>query len=415
MHTVFVNDHIIPESDKLVLQRGTLHIRQLKWLFQEKYPTYCASVSGPPKPLAHFLSYQAKEKIIQNMKTRDPTYEGRVSDLMYAPNDVIEDLLAKCVIPKSFPDYCAIFLKEVDSLENVRFEFKVRGYHRYLHEKVDKMIDQIELYDNLVRRNANVQESQAMPKLKWGRNTNPQAFNIFLHCFRPFKENFYTLLTEEFLKACEDTAEFCRTLRLKNNRMSQNSLRYEIQEASVQPHEKLDDMDERFKKEEMVRKLKDGAATPRSDFMKSKARVNHIEPEEISGDGAQSFLNKQDEYEDEYIALNAFQRVPPAHPVDGASQQRVYPQQHTSRPPQKDHGPSAKPTPRLCMDKLLTGKCSKEATCTYSHNEAACREFVSQRAKMYTSSPYYSSPSRVNMLTDMKALEEDLSADEDST
>ena len=67
------------------------------------------------------------------------------------------------------------------------------------------------------------------------------------------------------------------------------------------------------------------------------------------------------------------------------------------------------------MDKLLTGKCSKEATCTYSHNEAACREFVFQRAKMYTSSPYYSSPSRVNMLTDMKALEEDLSADEDSS
>ena len=73
----------------------------------------------------HFLSYQAQKKIVQNMKTRDPTYEGRVSELMYAPNDVIEDLLARCVVPKSFAEYCAIFLKEVDSLQNVKFEFKV--------------------------------------------------------------------------------------------------------------------------------------------------------------------------------------------------------------------------------------------------------------------------------------------------
>ena len=174
-------------------------------------------------------------------------------------------------------------------------------------------------------------------------------------------------------------------------------------------------MDERFKNEDMMRKLKDVAATPRSEFMKSKARVNHIEPEEISGEVVQKLLNEQDEYEEELAELNAFQRLPPGHPVYGVSQQRVYFQQQTSRPPQKDHGPSAKPTPRLCMDKLLTGKCSKEATCTYSHHEAACCEFVSQRAKMYTSSRYYSSPSRVNMLTDMKALEENGSTDEDDS
>ena len=279
---------------------------------------------------------------------------------------------------------------------------------------MDKIIDQIELYDNLVRRNANAQESQAMPKLKCGRNTNPQAFNIFLYCLRPFKENFYTLLTEDFLRSCEDTAEFCRTLRLKNNRKSQNSLRYEIQEANVQPHERLDDMGARFEMEEMARKLKDGAATPRSEFMRSKARINHNVPDDISAEGSQRHSNEPDKDEDDFGELNAFQRVPPSQHVEGVSQQRVYPSQHASRPPVEVTGPAVKPTPGLCMDKVLTGKCSKAATCTYSHNEAACREFVSQRARMYTSSPYYSGPSRANMLAGMRALEEDLSADEDS-
>ena len=110
----------------------------------EKYPNYCASVIGSPKPLVHFLSYQVKEKIVQNMKTRNPTYMGTVGDLMHCPDGEIEDLLGKAVVPKTYVEYCTIFLKEVDYLLGLKFEFRVRGYHRYSHARVDKMLDQIE-------------------------------------------------------------------------------------------------------------------------------------------------------------------------------------------------------------------------------------------------------------------------------
>ena len=127
-----------------MLSRGDLRIRQVRWLLHEKYPNYCASVIGSPKPLVHFLSYQVKEMIVQNMKTRNPTYMGTVGDLMHCPDREIEDLLGKSLVPKTYVEYCTIFLKEVDNLLGLKFEFRVRGYHRYLHARVDKMLGQIE-------------------------------------------------------------------------------------------------------------------------------------------------------------------------------------------------------------------------------------------------------------------------------
>jgi hypothetical protein len=67
------------------------------------------------------------------------------------------------------------------------------------------------------------------------------------------------------------------------------------------------------------------------------------------------------------------------------------------------------------MEKILTGKCPKEASCVYSHNEAACREFVQQRIKMYTGSPYSASTPRVNLIDETRAVDEDQGSDEDSS
>ena len=407
-----MTDHIIPESDKLVLSRGELRIRQVRWLLLEKYPNYCASVIGSPKPLVHFLSYQVKEKIVQNMKTRNPTYVGTVGDLMHCPDREIEDLLGKAIVPKTYVEYCTIFLKEVDNLLGLKFEFRVRGYHRYLHARVDKMLDQIELYDDLIRRNADVHELALMPKMKWGKNHDPQAFNVFLHCFEPYKENFLTMLTDEWIRSCKSTTEFCAYFRLKNNKTSQSSLRSETSEAGVQPHEKIELLAERLKRDEMVRKLKDGAATPRSEYQMSKPRVSQISFEDGSHEAPRKQPWEDDTDEEEPSELHAFQRVPPAE----VSQQRAYPQQHQPRQnTSKDPVYAAKPTPRLCMEKILTGKCPKEASCVYSHNEAACRDFVQQRLKMYTASPYSARVPRGSLIDEVRAVEKGQDSDDDSS
>jgi hypothetical protein len=375
------------------------------WLLLEKYPNYCASVIGSPKPLVHFLSYQVKQKIVQNMKTRNPTYVGTVGDLMCCPDREIEDLLGKCVVPRSYVEYCTIFLKEVDSLLGLKFEFRVRGYHRHLHAKVDKMLDQIELYDDLIRRNADVHELALMPKMRWGKNHDPQAFNIFLHCFEPYKENFLTMLTDEWIRSCKSTTEFCAYFRLKNNKTSQSSSRSETSEAGVQPHERIELLAERLKKDEMVRKLKDGTAIPRSEYQMSKPSVDQIPPEDITRDTARRQPLEYDTKQEELSELHAFQSVPPAE----VSQQRVYPQQDQPRQnSSKDPAYSMKPTPKLCMEKILTGNCPKEASCVYSHNEAACKDFVQQRLKMYTASPYFASTPRV-------CLEKGQASDDDSS
>ena len=395
-----------------MLSRGELRIRQVRWLLHEKYPNYCASVIGSPKPLVHFLSYQVKEKIVQNMKTRNPTYMGTVGDLMHCPDGEIEDLLGKAVVPKTYVEYCTIFLKEVDNLLALKFEFRVRGYHRYLHARVDKMLDQIELYDDVIRRNADVHELALMPKMRWGKNHDPQAFNIFLHCFEPYKDNFLIMLTDEWIRSCKSTTEFCAYFRLKNTKTAQSSLRSETSEAGVQPHEKIELLAERLKRDEMVRKLKDGAATPISEYHLPKPRVNQISAEEISYEAPRRQPWDEDIDQEDSSELQAFQRIPPVE----VSQQRVYPQQQQPRQkPPKDPAHAAKPTPRLCMEKILTGKCLKEASCVYSHNESACREFVQQRIKMYTASPYSTSMPRMNLIDEVRAVGEDQDSDNESS
>ena len=161
----------------------------------------------------------------------------------------------------------------------------------------------------------------------------------------------------------------------------------------------------------MVRKLKDGAATPRSEYRASKPTVNQISFEDVGLEAPRKPWEDETEQED-FSELHAFQRVPPAE----VSQQRVYPQQHQPRQnPSKDPAYAAKPTPRLCMEKILTGKCPKEASCVYSHNESACREFVQQRIKMYTASPYSTSMPRVSLIDKVRAVDEDQGSDDESS
>jgi hypothetical protein len=180
----------------------------------------------------------------------------------------------------------------------------------------------------------------------------------------------------------------------------------------VQPHEKIELLAERLKRDEMVRKLKDGAATPRSDYHLPKPRVNQISPEELSHEAPRRQPWDEDADQEDFSELHAFQRIPPGE----VSQQRVYPQQQQPRQaPPKDPTYAAKPTPRLCMEKILTGKCPKEASCVYSHNEAACRDFVQQRVKMYTASPYFASMPRVSLIDEVKAVEEDQGSADDSS
>ena len=117
------------------------------------------------------------------------------------------------------------------------------------------------------------------------------------------------MLTDEWIRSCKSTVEFCACFRLKNNKTSQSSSRSETSEASVQPHEKIELLAERLKRDEILRKLKDGAATPRSEYQMTKPRANQIPPEDISHDTARRQPSEYDTEQEKPSELHAFKRV----------------------------------------------------------------------------------------------------------
>ena len=251
----------LTNADKL----QQLKLPAVKWMLMEKYPQYKINCIGPPKRLINFMSLHVKEELILDQKRRGSAWSCRndIDSLMNASDEQVVQFMAQALMPQSAGKYRESLYWFLTKFEPEKGEprLDVQRYTNRMHAKVDRILNEIEMFDNFFRLNCDSEEERSrLPSLKFGRESDLQAFNFFMEGFYPYSKAFRQLLTEAKLKKCESLADFLGTFRHENNLLSKAFRNVEQMNNRMVPSEKELDFRERMETQKMQAKLREGAS-----------------------------------------------------------------------------------------------------------------------------------------------------------
>jgi hypothetical protein len=389
----------------------------VKWMLMDQYPQYKVNCVGLPKKLIHFMSLQVKNDMLLEQRRRGTPWSmiHNVDSMMEALDEQVTQFLAQCLMPPSYTKYreelWRFMTKLGDRDKNERAgekqaerQLSVEVYTPKFHSTVERMLNELEMYDNFFRINCeNEDERSYLPKLKFGRNSDPQAFNFFLEAFAPYSASFKSLLSESAITDCKSLGEFIRLFRTKSNELSAKNKEYQRSNERMKSKEKEADFLTRMAQEDAQKKFRDGAAERQlhgnvdgarrdnrvreehsRDQFRSERRPDNPPPErsrahframESSEDADDHCADEQDSYDLAVAAAvgRGKRETDDLEAMSAETQQeprRVFyqngPSLPTSRSGMTPTNQSSRNKP--CFNKLKTNTCSAGSNCPFSHD-----------------------------------------------
>jgi hypothetical protein len=214
----------ISPQDKL----AKVTLQGVKWILMDKYPQYKVNCVGPPKRLIHFMSLPVKNDMLLEQRRRGTAWSQihNLDSMMEAPDEQVVLMLAHCLMPSSFGTYREELWRFMTKIppdkgdiprhgeKQLEKQLSVDGFNNRFHSTVDRMLNELVLFDNFFRLNCqDEKERNDLPKLMYGRHSDQQAFNFFLGAFAPYTASFKCLLTESAIGECKTLHDFVELFR----------------------------------------------------------------------------------------------------------------------------------------------------------------------------------------------------------
>jgi len=360
--TIIIAARDIREDEKI----RKLSIRSVKKLLTDIYPTHLATSHDRTKKFAHFLPVNIREDLVNDQKKKGTTIGLMLTsaELLNLSDEVTKRIIADYLRPKSRHQYIMEMYTHTDNLSGMKFDFKVKGYEKYMHSKVNKILDEIENYDEFFRYNATEAELERFPELEWGSTENPGVFRIVMHCFKPYDENFKQLIKVSKLKKCSSMHDFIDLFKAVNDDLARKSEALLVQDEAMQTQEKLAELHEQAQTAVIHKKFHDG--------VHEKAKLGHLKQLE-------QHKPLYEDYTEELVSEDEF--------LSDEEEKQLLKLSHEKASFNK--AKTARDIP--CFSAARTGKCDKanEGGCSYSHDPRVLRAFIAKEVQKLTASPYY--------------------------